>query len=118
MKFYFCKHCKKVIISNSSVTCCEEVMEQLKANTKDASLEKHVPVVQKENDNYLIKIGEVLHPMEEEHYITFICLELEDGYMIKYLKAGMEPTAEFQTKSNPKAVYEYCNLHGLWKKDI
>lgn len=118
MKFYFCKHCKKIIISNNSVTCHLEEMEELKANTCDASLEKHVPVVSKNGDSYIIKVGEVLHPMEKEHYITFICLEFDDGYMIKYLKPGMEPICEFQTKSSPKAVYEYCNLHGLWKKDI
>lgn len=117
MKFYFCKHCKKVIVSSSAI-CCSEEMKELKANTEDASLEKHVPVIQKKEDNYLVKVGETIHPMEEDHYITFICLELKDGYMIKYLKPGMEPMASFKTDESPVAVYEYCNLHGLWKKDL
>jgi len=36
---------------------------------------------------------------------------------ITYLEPGMEPKAEFnETESG--TVYEYCNLHGLWKVDF
>ena len=33
------------------------------------------------------------------------------------LKPGEAPHAEFITEEAPVAVYEYCNLHGLWKAD-
>ena len=39
---------------------------------------------------------------------------------IKSLKAGEEPKATFilAEGEKPVAVYEYCNLHGLWVKEF
>ena len=49
VKFYRCRHCgnviEKVVDSKVPVVCCGEKMEELVANTVDASVEKHVPVV-------------------------------------------------------------------------
>ena len=41
-------------------------------------------------------------------------------FMKKDLKPGQEPVAEFVLADGESATgaYEYCNLHGLWKKDI
>ena len=37
----------------------------------------------------------------------------------KCLKPGTAPTAVFNLNGDkPLAVYEYCNLHGLWKADL
>ena len=65
-------------------------------------------------------VGEVAHPMIDEHYIQFIILETDRGYQKKDLKPGEEPKAVFALADGEKAVaaYEYCNLHGLWKADI
>ena len=65
------------------------------------------------------KVGSVEHPMLDAHYITFIALETEKGVQCKFLEPGEAPAADF-TLIDDKAVtaYEYCNLHGLWKKDI
>lgn len=119
MEFYYDDENKEVFITKKNGLVMNE-MTKLKANTVDASLEKHVPVVSRENNTFTIRVGEVEHPMTEEHYITFICLELLDGYLIKYLKPGMKAEVQFIISSldKPVAVYEYCNLHGLWKKDI
>ena len=50
----------------------------------------------------------------------FIVQETAGGYQIKNLKAGDKPTAEFTLSDGDKAVavYEYCNLHGLWVKEL
>ena len=41
------------------------------------------------NDGMInIKVGEVEHPMTDDHYISFIILASDDNYMIKKLKAG------------------------------
>ncbi len=119
IEFYYDSDSKKVFISEGKDSKFDKMIK-LKANTVDASFEKHVPVVNQKDNTYIVKVGEVEHPMTEDHYITFICLELSDGYQIKYLKPGMKAEAEFivSTLSKPVAVYEYCNLHGLWKKDI
>ena len=66
-----------------------------------------------------IKIGEVTHPMLPEHHIEWIILETKKGFQIKYLEAGDAPEAKFELVDDEAvAAYEYCNLHGLWKKDL
>ena len=118
-KFYKCRHCgnviEKFIDSGVPVVCCGEQMEELIPNTVDASNEKHVPVVEKIDDCRIkVKIGSVEHPMTEEHHIVFVYVETEKGGIRVDLTD--KPEAVICTcNSKPTAVYEYCNLHGLWK---
>ena len=49
--------------------------------------------------------------------LRFIALERKDGVEVKYLKPGDKPEAVFSS-DGAVAVYEYCNLHGLWKADL
>ena len=95
-------------------------MTELVANTEEASVEKHLPVVEVTGNEVKVAVGSALHPMEESHYISFIYLETANGGQFKKLKAGDEPKASFSiaTGDKPIAVYEYCNLHGLWKTPI
>ena len=122
VKFYRCRHCgnviQKVVDSQVPVVCCGEKMEELVANTVDASLEKHVPVVTKLDDCLIkVEVGCVPHPMLPEHHIAFIYVETEKGGIRVDLKD--KPEAVICTcDSKPIAVYEYCNLHGLWKTDL
>ena len=124
VKFYRCRHCgnviQKVVDSKVPVVCCGEKMEELVPGTVDASLEKHVPVVTRLDENTLkIQVGSVEHPMLPEHHIEWIILETKKGFQIKYLEAGDAPEATFVVADDePVAAYEYCNLHGLWKKEI
>ena len=121
-KFYKCSHCGNVIVklvdSKVPVVCCGEKMEELVANTVDASAEKHVPVVTfLDNNRIKVEVGSVAHPMQPEHHIAFIYVETEDGGIRVDLKD--KPEAVVCTcGSKIKAVYEYCNLHGLWKVDM
>jgi len=122
-KFFICDHCKNLIglIEDKGVpmVCCGQKMTELIPNTVDASGEKHLPVVTFSGTNIKVQVGSVLHPMMEEHYITFIYAETEHGGQRKVLKPGAEPVAEFSfVNDRPIAVYEYCNLHGLWKVEI
>ena len=93
-------------------------MEELIPNTVDASSEKHVPVVTIHDQEVTVMVGEVPHPMEEAHHIAWIYVETKNGGMYQYLEVGKEPKAIFYTQDEVVAVYEYCNLHGLWKKEI
>ncbi len=123
-KFFLCKHCKKLIevINDNSVPtlCCGENMTELKANTVDASGEKHLPVVVIEGNTVTVSVGSVAHPMLPEHFITWVALETNEGILRKPLTPGSEPVAKFALTENEKAVaaYEYCNLHGLWKTEL
>ena len=121
IKYFKCPICGNVIeVVNgdvSRVRCCESELTELVANTVDAAVEKHVPVYEVEENEIVVKVGEVIHPMEEKHYITFITLVTEDGVIRKDLKPGDEPVVRFPYIPG-STIYEYCNLHGLWKNDV
>ena len=120
LKFYKCMKCGKVIAvlkgSPCDTMCCGEAMVELKANTTDAAVEKHVPVVQKNGNLVEVSVGSVTHPMEEKHYIEWIALETKNTTILKSLKPGDEPKAVFALTDGDDVVraYAYCNLHGLW----
>ena len=121
IKFYRCPVCGNIIeVINgdvSRVKCCNQPLVLLNANTEDAALEKHVPVYEVENNEIIVKVGETIHPMEEKHYITFIAL-VTDNNIIRYdLNPTDEPIVRFPYVKD-SIIYEYCNLHGLWKKDV
>jgi len=119
--FYRCEKCGNMVVQikngGGTLACCGQAMTKLEANSTDAAQEKHVPVVTKENGKIKVAVGSVLHPMLEEHHIEWIALVSGKNVEITYLEPGMEPKAEFnETESG--TVYEYCNLHGLWKVDF
>lgn len=120
MKFYKCKVCGKIItlIEDTGVptVCCGQDMVELKAGTTDAAVEKHVPIVAANGNIVTVSVGSVAHPMEEKHFIEWICLETSKGFQMKYLKPGAEPKALFVLADGETVVkaYAYCNLHGLW----
>ena len=121
VKFYRCKHCGQIVTivkkTGVPVVCCGEPMEELVPGTSDGAYEKHVPVWTVEGDKVVVEVGSVAHPMLEAHYIEWIALETAAGVQIKHLKPGEEPKRCFRICEGDevKAVYEYCNLHGLWK---
>ncbi len=124
LKFYKCNHCGNVAVKpydkGVPLMCCGEKMTELTANTVDAAVEKHVPVVTVEGSAVHVVVGEVVHPMTEEHQISFIALETKNGYQIAELAPTDEPKADFALAEGDEvvAVYEYCNLHGLWKATV
>ena len=121
IKYFKCPICGNVIeVVNgdvSRVRCCGSELTELIANTVDAAVEKHVPVYEVEENEIVVKVGEVIHPMEEKHYITFITLVTEDRVIRIDLKPGDEPVVRFPYIPG-STIYEYCNLHGLWKNDV
>ena len=124
MKFYKCDVCGNIIAkvedSGVNVVCCGKEMKEIKANTTDGAHEKHVPVVEINGNMVNVKVGSTEHPMSDEHYIQWIAVETSSGNQRKCLKPGDKPEACFALCDGDEvlAVYEYCNLHGLWKADI
>ena len=123
VKYLLCTHCRnvveKVVDSGVPVVCCGEKMLELSPNTTDGAFEKHVPEVTVDGCKVSVVVGSTVHLMLEEHYIQFIALETKNGCVYrKDLKPGDEPRAEFVLTEGDgmEAVYEFCNLHGLWKK--
>lgn len=123
-KFFICEHCGNLVgmifASGAPLVCCGHEMKELKANTVEASAEKHLPVAEQKGNIVNVKVGSVAHPMLEEHHIAWIYLETVNGAQRKALKVGSAPEASFALTEDDKAiaVYEYCNLHGLWKTEL
>ena len=121
MKFYKCEICGKIVamVKETPVDtmCCGQVMRELVPGTTDGATEKHVPVYTLEGNTVKVKVGSVEHPMTDAHHIEWIAIETENGNQRKELKPGDKPEATFALvpRDKVKSVYEYCNLHGLWK---
>ena len=119
-KIFVCKHCGNMIglLHDAGVPmmCCGEKMVELVPNTTDAAQEKHVPVATVEGNKVVVNVGSVDHPMLDEHWIQWVYLETDKGGHRKVLNPGEKPTVVFALTEDekPLAVYEYCNLHGLW----
>ena len=104
----------------AELSCNGTPMKNLIANTTDAAQEKHVPVVEVDGNKISVKVGSVAHPMTEAHLIEWIYLQTKKGGQHRYLTAADKPEAVFYIAEDdtPLAVYEYCNLHGLWVAKI
>ena len=121
-KFYKCETCGNVVVklvdSKVPLVCCGSKMQELVPNTVDASNEKHVPqVTMLENNMIKVEVGSVAHPMTEEHHIAFIYVETDKGGIKIDLKDKPEAVVALGD-AKPLVVYEYCNLHGLWKTEL
>jgi len=100
-----------------SIVCCGQDMDLLAENKVDAALEKHVPVIEKVDGGYLVKVGSIAHPMVDAHWIEWIELASCEGNYVQrmMLPPTSQPEATFKTDSNEVVARAYCNLHGLWK---
>lgn len=118
---YKCPNCGKIIdVLNKkdiSVICCGNAMQEIVANTVDASQEKHLPVYTREGNFVNVVVGSEKHPMIENHYIEWVQLETTQGIQRKFLKPNSEPKVVFAILEDEQivSISAYCNLHGLWK---
>lgn len=117
-QIYKCPICGNIVevlhTGEGQLVCCGQPMELLTANTVDASLEKHVPVIEKTEFGYHVEIGAEPHPMIPEHHIEWIEL-IADGLVYRQeLLIGDKPEAEFRVSAKSVTARAFCNLHGLW----
>lgn len=119
LQIYKCKKCNTIVQimepGRPSLQHCGQPMELLVEKTEDKGSEKHVPVIEKIDGGYRVKVGSTAHPMTDSHLIVGIQLISEDGVCSKGLKAGDKPEAVFMTDATEVTARAYCNLHGLWK---
>jgi superoxide reductase len=119
LEVYKCAICGNIVEvlhgGAGQLVCCNQPMALVKENSVDASLEKHVPVIEKTPDGIKVKVGSVAHPMEEKHYIEWIEIIADGKAYRQFLSPGNAPEAFFPVKGENVTAREYCNLHGLWK---
>lgn len=118
LQIYKCEICGNIVevlhAGAGTLVCCGQPMKLAAENTTDASLEKHVPVVEKNGNIVKVKVGSIAHPMEEKHYIEWVQVVTEKAAYRKFLKPGEAPEATFEVSEDVVKAREYCNLHGLW----
>ncbi len=119
LQIYKCEICGNIVEmiheGIGQLVCCGQPMKFYEENTVDASQEKHVPVVEKIEGGFKIKVGSVPHPMEEKHYIEWIEVIADGKAYRQFLKPGDVPEAVFMIDASTITAREYCNLHGVWK---
>ena len=119
-KFLICEHCGNIVAavkeSGVPVVCCGEKMKVIVPGSVEASREKHIPEFVVEGNKVIVTVGSVEHPMVPEHYIEWVSIQTKQGNQRKQLTPGSEPKVCFSLceGDSVEAVYDYCNLHGLW----
>ncbi len=123
-RFYYCEICGNIIgkIHDSGVplVCCGQPMDAFELHTEDGPYEKHKPVIVVEGNRVVVNIGSVAHPMTEDHHIVWIYLETTQGGHRKALTLDGDATVTFCLTEGEvaRAVFSYCNLHGLWYAEV
>ncbi len=119
LEVYKCELCGNIVevlhAGVGELVCCGQPMKLFIENTVDAAKEKHVPVIEKIDGGYKVKLGSVPHPMEEKHYIEWVELITDGKILRQFLKPGDAPEAVFQTTATEVYARAYCNIHGLWR---
>ncbi len=119
MEVYKCEICGNMVEmvheGGGTLVCCGQNMTLMTENSTDAAQEKHVPVLEKTDNGYKVKVGSTAHPMEDKHYIEWIELIAGDVSQRVFLKPGDAPEATFCTDATDVTARAYCNLHGLWR---
>ena len=118
--YFFKDEMNEIVVKAAACGLKNPALTPLVANTVDAAKEKHVPVVTRDGAKISVKVGSVEHPMTEAHYIQLIALDTVKGFAIRRLDPTDKPEAEFVLAEGDEAeaVYEYCNLHGLWVTEL
>lgn len=123
LDLYKCNVCgnlvEVILPGDGQLVCCSQPMALLKAHAAEAETEeKHVPVCSITGDGGTeIRVGSVLHPMSEEHYIQFIeTVSNEKSHTeLQYYSPGDSPIMVLSNKIGADLARTFCNIHGLWE---
>ena len=123
LDLYRCSICGNVVEifvnGGGELVCCGKPMEKLEPKTHEEAVEeKHVPIFISHSENSCeIRVGEVLHPMTNEHYIQFLEAISPDKKIVnvKFFNPNEEPKFLLTDVLDGAYAREFCNIHGLWE---
>ena len=119
-KILKCDDCGSIIqvLAEGDEKVCSDHMLEFPVQTEGEKAPKHKPVVEIDGDKVTVKVGEVAHPMDDDHYIQFVIVEAGGEQYAKCFKPGdvAEATFTVNAAEDVKAL-AFCNLHGLWSSE-
>jgi superoxide reductase len=139
MKIYICQVCGHIEFYNVPDTCpvCgaekdkflqnDEIFKESIQKSPEAEI-KHIPAVTVNKScsfipesgctEVIVRIGKVMHPMEEKHYIRFIDAYQNDKFVARMslMPLSVYPAACFYLKEadGKITIVENCTIHGYW----
>lgn len=141
MKGIVCKVCWYIAINGNAPDKCpvcgapktsfEEKQEAIKTAQDSANMteaeKKHTPAITVVRtcglipDNCIdvhVKIGEIQHPMQDDHYILHIDFYIDSEFVSRVVLTpqNLNPAAalHLKTKSGKLTAIELCSVHGAW----
>jgi superoxide reductase len=145
MKTFECQACKHIAFDEAPVECpvCGKAIENFE-NEPDAikkpadpdnlseSDRKHIPQIILNRECNLnhdetciivqVKIGEIEHVMETEHFINFIDIYVDRKYVTRamFTPKKMHPAVNLHlnVSTGMLSVIAHCNVHGNWRAKV
>lgn len=118
-QIYRCPVCGNIVevlhAGVGELVCCGQPMVLMNSKSQDEGQEKHLPVIEKSENQITVKVGSIPHPMEEAHYIEWIEITADNQVYKKFLNPGDVPEAVFNLTATTVSARIYCNVHGLWQ---
>ncbi len=145
MKGYVCKICKFISIDGSAPDKCpvcgapksafEEKQDAIKEPKEPNNLsdleKKHIPLIHLVKKCGLIpegcqdvhvKMGEIQHPMQPEHYIMHIDFYIDKKFISRVIltpeKLNPAAALHLSASSGRLTAIELCNIHGAWMNEV
>ena len=122
-KILKCDDCGSIIqvLAEGDEKVCSDHMLEFPVQTEGEKAPKHKPVVEIDGDNVTVKVGEVAHPMDDDHFIQFVVVNVDAEQYAKCFKPGDVAEATFTVGADKLAdgvkAQAFCNLHGLWANE-
>jgi superoxide reductase len=118
-QIYKCEQCGTIVEvlepGDASLVHCGKPMKLEPELTQGAGAPKHIPVIEKVDGGYKVKVGAAAHPMQKAHHIAWIELIADGQSHRRYLETDKPAEAVFMLRADNVSARAYCNLHGLWK---
>lgn len=111
-KLYVCPVCGNILhaTGEATVSCCGITLPPLEGEGSD---ENHTLTVEPVENEWFVSID---HPMNKEHFISFLALATCDRLSLVKLYPEGEAQARLPRQSG--ILYWYCNRHGLFSQKI